>query len=280
MARRGRGWPEGRQPRLIRAARLMQGGAVHRTDDRDARGATLGLWLLYHWGSGSHTFPSPRDPGTDAGQATRSRDRCCKRTATGKGGPVGCRIAARRHRLPSTGARTHRTHEATDDADGPLRLRPNAAAASGIHRLVLEPSGGDPDRFASGADRPRFSGPCPEERRPRRRGAGRGACRGDPMALVDGGDAPDDGLGRRRHVGPGGRPPRCRSSGSMTPLSCVCNVRAPRRGESGTRAAIRSARQRNNHKAGACDGAHLLSHGRFGSPPRAVRRLFLRQDPF
>jgi hypothetical protein len=28
-------------------------------------------------------------------------------------------------------------------------------------------------------------------------------------------------------------------------------------------------------KVGACDGAHLLSHGRFGSPPRAVRRLFL-----
>jgi len=29
-------------------------------------------------------------------------------------------------------------------------------------------------------------------------------------------------------------------------------------------------------KAGACDGAHLLSHGRSGSPPRAVRRLLCK----
>lgn len=38
-----------------------KGAAGRRTDDRDALFATLDVWLLYHWGSGSHTNPSPSD---------------------------------------------------------------------------------------------------------------------------------------------------------------------------------------------------------------------------
>ena len=34
----------------------------------------------------------------------------------------------------------------------------------------------------------------------------------------------------------------------------------------------------DNHKVGACDGAHLLSQRTVGSPPRAVRRLFISRE--
>ena len=33
----------------------MQGWAGPRANDRDALFATMDVWLLYHWGSGSHT---------------------------------------------------------------------------------------------------------------------------------------------------------------------------------------------------------------------------------
>ena len=34
----------------------MQGHGARGTNDRDVVFATLKVWLLYHWGSGSHTI--------------------------------------------------------------------------------------------------------------------------------------------------------------------------------------------------------------------------------
>ena len=56
LARRGRERPEGGRGPLTPDARLMQGRGLARTDDRDVVFATLRVWLLYHWGSGSHTY--------------------------------------------------------------------------------------------------------------------------------------------------------------------------------------------------------------------------------
>src|SRR4029079_645747 len=56
--RPGRGRPRGERGPLTQPRGSCKGRALRRTDDRDVVLATLRVWLLYHWGSGSHTYPS------------------------------------------------------------------------------------------------------------------------------------------------------------------------------------------------------------------------------
>ena len=66
-SRPARRWAPAAEPR-----RPCKGRQAEGTDDRDVLGPTLLMWLLYHWGSGSHISTATRTTGMDPPAIGRS----------------------------------------------------------------------------------------------------------------------------------------------------------------------------------------------------------------